>query len=623
MTASRSSRAALTAGLAALCLLAAGAALPGPARAQTDPPAEGAAPIGEPLRLGPPSGEPDPGDAGPAERMADQPAADGPSTAPEAADPDGIEVDQLEEMSLETIGILDSDSGALGVDMWSQTPRRRVEALLPRLPGDLNAPVLRDLARRLLLSPAVAPERRHADGGNRDLLALRVDRLAAIGATEGLIRLIDALPRNTRSPGVLRYRVAALLLSHRRSDACRLVRAAVRTADALFWQKAMALCQFADGARAQADLTVRLLRDQVETDRGGFLALYDAATAGAPKLPEPAPDTLGPLHLGLILASDVELPANRLDRLQAAGLASVATVPDAPLQLRARAGERAAALGALPVDRLGRLYAEFDFSDDDLITAAARVAERSRDKMEPVRRRALLYQAIGREPAAAVRAELFNQFLSDRAPGAFIAAARLLADDLATLDVKPEFAWFAATAGRALYAADRPEAAGRWLRMVQQEAIINPKAAAAVTALWPYALLAGAQEVPANGGLAAWRQAQDGADRPARADRESLLRALLGALDRPTERNWVEIALDTPAGPRPAPPAAFLFALQESGAAGRRAETVLLSLLTLGPQGLAACHPAALATAVTALKQVGLADTARRLALQAAIYQGI
>jgi hypothetical protein len=101
------------------------------------------------------------------------------------------------------------------------------------------------------------------------------------------------------------------------------------------------------------------------------------------------------------------------------------------------------------------------------------------------------------------------------------------------------------------------------------------------------------------------------------------LRALLGALGRATERSWVEIALDASARPQPAPPAALVYALQEAGEAGRRGETVLLTLLVLGPQGLKDCHPAAVGTAVTALKRVGLDPTARRLALQAAIFQGI
>ena len=628
MTGSRSSRAALTVGLAALFLLTGGAAAPSFVVAQSTAQDTGdrSQTIGEPLRLGPPDPARD-ADGAAAESDPGRTSTSGDSGSRDAAaareSPNGVEVDQLDEMSLETLGVLDADSGALGADMWSGTPRRRVEALLPRLPGELDAPVLRDLARRLLLSPAVAPERQHAEGGSRDLLALRVDRLAAIGAIDGLMRLIDALPRHTDSPGVLRHRVTALLLRHERPTACRSVRAAVRESDGAFWQKALALCQFADGEIAQADLTVRLLREQAGADHAGFMALYDAATAERERLPDGLPKALDPLHLGLILAGELPLPDNRLNGLSAGTLAAVATADRGPLTLRARAAERAAALDALPVDVLGQLYDQFTFADADLTSAASQIAERERDKLAPVRRRALLYQAVRQEPAASVRAELLRQLLSERTPGAFVATAKLLADDLTRLEVQSDLAWFAATAGRALYAADRPKAAGRWLRMVQQEAIINPKAAAAVTALWPYAMLAGAEELPANGGLAAWRQAQDGAGPATVAARESLLRALLGALGRATERSWVEIALDAPARPQPAPPAALVYALQEAGEAGRRGETVLLTLLVLGPQGLKDCHPAAVGTAVTALKRVGLDPTARRLALQAAIFQGI
>ena len=615
------------------------------AQSSPEPAAEDADAIGEPLRLGPAdgpgppnvsdpsaldssSGDPSGGDPSGGDRPGGQPAglSDPASSASDPTargDSDGIQVDRLEEMSLETLGVLEGADGALGADMWSRTPRRRVEALLPRLPGALDAPVLRDLARRLLLSPAAAPERRHAEGARRNLLALRVDRLAAIGAADGLIRLIDALPRSARSPAVRRHHVEALLLTHRRAAACTAVRKAVRDSDSAFWQRALALCQFADGALAQSDLTVRLLRERMDGDHAGFPALYEAATTDRQSLPESLPEALGPLHLGLIAVSGLPLPDSSLSGLPAGTLTAVATAETGALAVRARAAERGAALGALPVRQLGALYDRFAFAEDDLIGAASQAAERQRDKLTPVRRRALLYQAVQREPAPAVRAELLRQLLTDRTPGGFIAAARLLADALTALPAEPELAWFAATAGRALYAADRPEAAGRWLRMVQQEAILNPEAAAAVTALWPYAKLAGAAELPANGGLAAWRRAQDGAGGTSTTSRESLLRALLGALGRAPERSWVDIALDAPGSPRPAPPAALMYALQEAGEADRLGETVLLTLLVIGQQGLEECHPAALGIAVTALKRVGLAATAHRLALQAAIYRGI
>jgi hypothetical protein len=153
--------------------------------------------------------------------------------------------------------------------------------------------------------------------------------------------------------------------------------------------------------------------------------------------------------------------------------------------------------------------------------------------------------------------------------------------------------------------------------------MINPKAAAAVTALWPYAVLSGAAELPANGGLATWRQAQDDASAATVGRRESLLRASLAAFGREPERSWVEIALDAPVDPHPAPPAALVYALEDAGRGGRRGETVLLTLLALGPAGLAECHPAALGTAITALERVGLEPAARRLAVEAAVLNGV
>jgi hypothetical protein len=66
-----------------------------------------------------------------------------------------------------------------------------------------------------------------------------------------------------------------------------------------------------------------------------------------------------------------------------------------------------------------------------------------------------------------------------------------------------------------------------------------------------------------------------------------------------------------------------LLALGDAAAAGRRGETVLLSLTALGPAAPAESHPLALGYAVSALAAVGLGGDARALAIEAALAAGI
>ena len=101
----------------------------------------------------------------------------------------------LGDESSGAIGLLEQDEGGFGLDMWQGTDHRLVVGLLPYLADDAPSQTLYDLARRLLVSNAKAPEGT-ADG--IQLLALRVGHLAAMGEFEAVDALIGFAP--TRNP---------------------------------------------------------------------------------------------------------------------------------------------------------------------------------------------------------------------------------------------------------------------------------------------------------------------------------------------------------------------------------------------------------------------------------------
>lgn len=592
-------------------------------------------PVGEPLRLGPvePSAATeDGGDGG----ETDTPDGDGGRSGNAGAFGDseealpgegaeGIEVNRLGELATAAIGILDPGNGGFPADMWKGTPRSVAESLIPRMPADIRTPALRELSRRLLLSSAAAPVRRQAgENPPGNLLILRAERLAALGETDGLIELLRVVPQRFNDAAIARLRVEALFLAHQPAQACQIVRETIAENEAPFWQKALAVCQIHAGRPDQASLTVSLLREMNSDNDKAFFEAFAAVERGAEE--GPALSSPAPLHLALLFAGGQSIPEESLSELGAAGLQAVAAHAGSTPEVRVRAAELAAARGVLAPARLRPLYGLFDFAETRLRNAASLNGPTADGEMTPVRRRALLYQAARSDPAAAVRAELVREVLAstrDRDDESlYLPLARLLAPIIASIEAKPELAWFAETAGRALYAAGRGEAANKWLVMARQEAIINPEAAAAVTMLWPYARLSGAGEVPLNDGLAAWRSARNDQERSL-STRESLLQSAFQALGAAQSRAWVEIAADGFGDARPAPPAAVLFALREAGEAGRLAEAVLLSVIVLGETGMAECHPVALEMALTALSQVGLKAQARRLAIEAAVASGI
>lgn len=581
--------------------------------------------VGEPMRLGPVESAPleEPSAEAPESGAAEAPAAEtaGGDEEPAAEESaSGIEVDTLERLDPDSIGTLDPGKGGFGADLWEGSERRVIESLIPRVPADLASPTLRDLAHKLLLSSA-APPARHSvasNGAPGNLLSLRVERLAALGDVDGLNGLLRVVPDRFQDVGMTRLRVQGLLLAHEPAAACNQVRNVIgEHNDKAFWQKALAVCQFRAGQPQAAMLTVGLLREEAGDDHAPFLTLADAAGENVSP-----PDPIRPLHLALLHATGRSLPAAAVERAGAGVLAAVSRSPYAPLAVRARAAERAAALGVIDTGRLGRLYAAFEFDPKQLDEAPSVV--QASGTLTGAARRALLYQAVRRERLTAPRAELVRLALEEaRAAGVYRPMAEVLAAPIAEMEPAPELAWFAEIAGRALYAAGRPQAAGTWHRLAREEAIVNPDAAVAVTALWPYSRLAGAPALTPDGGLAAWRSAQGEDGSAMLQHRQSVLRACFQALGEPEPLGWIDIALAGDGHAQPAAPAPLIYAMEAAADAGRRGETVLLALIVLGRHGLGETHPLVLSEALSALADVELEPEARALAIEAALANGI
>ena len=96
-----------------------------------------------------------------------------------------VKVDKLSTLDFETVGTLDKEIGGLGLYMWRGTSRDLIDNLLPQIPNAIRSPAMRSLARRLLLSTALAPVRADPNSAGKNLIALRVEQLQSMG-TENL-----------------------------------------------------------------------------------------------------------------------------------------------------------------------------------------------------------------------------------------------------------------------------------------------------------------------------------------------------------------------------------------------------------------------------------------------------
>ncbi len=533
---------------------------------------------------------------------------------------DEIEVNPLGEIAPDSIGTLDPSAGGFGIEMWKGSERRVVARLLRLLPDTMNSYGMSALARRLLTSIASPPVGRLDDQDSEEpsLLALRLDRLMALGEVPGVNDLLAVLPSRYDDEFIARMRVDGLLLAHDTAGACRHVRNGIAVYHRNpYWQKAMVLCQMVAGEVDQMMLGLDLLREQGGPDDPVFFALAGALFGTEVEMPGEA--ELTPLHLAMIQALGAPLPAELIERVSPALLVAIAQAPNVALEQRAAAMESACAKGLLEGEALARVYDAYSFTPEEMANPISAMAS-----IEGPRPRALLYQAARNQTLPATRAEILRVALErgERA-GLYRALVSAYQPLLTEISATPDLAWFAGTAGRAFYAIGRYEQASDWLMLGRQEAIINPEAATAAASLWPYSRLAGGTAVTTEGNLATWRDLREGMGDGTLGRRQTLLRAAFQALGERDPLSWSLIAANGEPAGRLVPNAALLYALAEASESRRIGETVLLSLIVLGERGPGESHAYALSTVLSALSRVGLESEARELAIEAALASGI
>jgi hypothetical protein len=563
-----------------------------------------AAQVGQPLQLVPQT-TPDYGEAPPA------PEEGGGTGQPNA--PQGFEISPLEAVGADYAGTLEPDHGGLGIDMWRGTDRVRVERLLPLL-KPTSSPILAELTRRLVLSNAASPA---GKGSGASLLPPRARLLADMGLVEDAVALLKLQPPDQRAAASARLLVE---LSWRAGDldgACATVQESVpRLPVDSFWQQATIFCQLRAGQSSEAMLSLDLLREQGEGD-DAFFALADAVEgnreAKVPSLP-----VVTPLYLAMAHAAGVPLPAVAIREPPPLMLALIAESPDAPVERRLVAAETAAAAGVLSPQHLAAAYTAEPEDPGTLDTALDLP-----DLGTTPATRAILYQATVHAGLPQQRAQFIQKALAaDTLDGNYWARLQIYLPLLADIAPAPELSWFAADAARHLYAGGKLRAAGAWVALIQLTHQPSPEIGAALPQLQSLDYLA------AGAGLAPGADPQAMTPKlPPGDPRTERVRVLFNAVDEPLEASSAEpqvalaTNLATPAMPRQN--VNLWLDLGEAAAKNRVGETVLLSLVGLNATGLADAEPEWLARVVTSLRRVGLEEEARRLAVEAAIANGL
>ncbi len=608
-----SCRARLLAGAALTLVLVA------PALAQT----------GKPTPLAPPQGQrTNAAPVRPAATIESQPLSTE-TAKPGEASVAPVAANELRPVDAESLGLLSEQAGGFGVNLYANTRRDVVEALLPVLPAAAAAPSVQSLERRILLSIALPPE---GDRGQRGgLMPLRIERLYARGDLTSVMDLVNALPAREIDGRVAIARANARLLTDDTAGACQDARqrlsAPVASAGpkpagpgGLFWDKLAAFCDLQDKDIERAQFGLALVRDQGDKDQAFFTlaaALMGDAKAQVRSLPEATP-----LHLAMLRAANQKLPDDTGPLNQPPIARGVAIHPGASPAQKLEAAHRAALYGALSPEELARAYGQAEFPPAQVKNAFAEAA-----KQGGVRARALLYRAAQEQTQPQGRAEALRALYQlGRTDGDFALLARVSLPLLLEMRPAREQAWFASDAGRALYSTRRLAEAKTWYDAAVQAAGSDRDAAAAVLTLWPLARLAdGDAAAPWSGErFRQWRAAVEAGKPETVAPRLAMALLLFDAFAEPVigvDFQALHRAPSTQTAPMPA--ALTWFGMREASAEGRVGETVLHTLVALGEADLGKHSPIVVANAVGTLKALGLEKDARALAVDAAIQAGL
>ena len=560
--------------------------------------------VGPPVQLIDPGAEDAAAETAPRPEGA-EPEAVGPALAEGEIAEEAVEVEALTVPDQPWVGLLDQSQGGFGIDMWQSTNLALLERVLPSLPMGTPSPAMQDLARRLLLSDARAPL---GEGTGRNLLAIRIERLAAGGETEAANQLIELAATRGSDPALARAEVDGLLLAGDNAGACARIGDAVRDDDDPFWLKGLTFCRALREERATARLAVDLLRELGETSDAAFFVLVRALngdeTARIESLIEASP-----LHLAMMRAANVPIPADAVPGAPPAVLRAIAAAPNATPDVRLDAAERAARAGVLPAEAVARIYGGFVF-EPAAVENAIDIAKLATGAWA----NAILHR-LGRGRTDAVgRAEVVQAFMRRaRERGGYVTAARINARTMRELEPNAALAFAIPELVPALLAAGEVEAAWAWYARAEE---------AVATALWPLMQIArGPTAMPLEAGAPrAWWLAQAELPAAQRYANGALVFTLLEALGYEISADdWTPLLEGQLMVQTYAPSPALARGLRRAAAAGAVGETVLMALLALGEPGPVGANATTLGAVIEALGAVGLEAEARAIALEAVL----
>lgn len=484
--------------------------------------------------------------------------------------------------------------------------------LLKNVPAAAS-PILRRLASR-----AVQAEARSGAGNPAAYEAARIDAMSRLGLLKEAaeFRIPANVPAASSDWAGFALRISMARAGLADSDgACRDARDIVAAADGLpatGKNDAILLsgyCGAHQGSAAAVNLAADVAADSEGFSPAALAALQASAKGSKPRVP---PGTaISPLTYRLLRKSGAEPSDLAAARPDPGFLMAMAADRELPPDTRVAAAEKAASIGAIAIEDLKIVYRRAGTGTD--IESVRGGSDNATG--DPASRRAALFIAAERQPTPLQKVRLIRGYLdSARKSGVYWAALKAMEDPVIRLAPVPEIGWFAETAIEVLAASGRSPEARNWLRLGESS---DPRGSEAL-AHWAALIdVADIRPSPDRGrGLAALeRLALRGAFEAKELHRvATVLDALAFQVPIPL---WDAASRTPQPSDGHLPPTGILSRLQEASKSGETAETILLVLNAIGPDGPRGAHLIALGDCIRALRRAGLQEEAGQLALEA------
>ena len=198
--------------------------------------------------------------------------------------------------------------------------------------------------------------------------------MLAMGKVDKALSLLKLISEERIDEDLSRIKIEAMFFNNDNAGACAAVQNAQGRYTGFYWSQAQAFCFALSGDHSRAALIADLIRERDNEIEPAFFTAIDAL-AGAREQRAAALKSPMALHLAMLRAAKLQVPAEILQKGTIAVLRSVALSPNAELSVRLKAAEKAYRAGALSDKEILRLYTGIPFSREELNTPLSVAAE--------------------------------------------------------------------------------------------------------------------------------------------------------------------------------------------------------------------------------------------------------